>query len=330
METDFEVASAKQRRHLAVAVSEVQDDGERVVLLRVRGEEVDEEALPTACRTEDEHVSHVVDMRVQRVRRVVRGLEYGERLPLKVTAPSLARVEREQKAEIGDVRLEQGQSSQVVGAVSGDDAQPGVQEVVRFFEQNAVVDGNRLLCLGGLLLQGARIVAVQDERDGAIAEEVAVYLDLCQRISELLHRRTRRIVHEHLFGPRLRRHVVDDRYPLIEEVPAPQVQVSPDPFSRDSLPLETGNEFTRNRMELSEQVRERLRRRFLHRENLDLSMADLQTISVAFDGGIRHEIVHVRVVSQLCRVYDRFVVVDKFSEQSERVRFRQSFETDIT
>src|SRR4051812_45694515 len=83
-------------------------------------------------------------------------------------------------------------------------------------------------------------------------------------------------------------------------------------------------------MEFSEQVRERLRRRFLHRQDLDLSMADLQTISVAFHGGVRREIVHVRVVAQLRRVDDPLVVVDKFPEQSERVGFRESFETDIT
>src|SRR3954454_18399140 len=101
METEFEVASAKQRRHLAVAVPQVQDDGERVVLLRVRGEEVDQEALPAARRTQNEHVPYVVDVRVERVRRVVRSLEHRERLAAKVTAGSLARVEREQKAEIG-------------------------------------------------------------------------------------------------------------------------------------------------------------------------------------------------------------------------------------
>src|SRR3954464_617057 len=126
METDFEVASAKQRRQLAVAVSEVQDDGKRVVLLRVRGEEVDQEALPAAGGTEDQHVPYVVDMGVQRVCRVVRGFEHRERLAPKVTAGPLARVERKQKAEIGDVRLEQRQSPQIVSAVSGDDAQPGV------------------------------------------------------------------------------------------------------------------------------------------------------------------------------------------------------------
>src|SRR4051812_38145930 len=120
MEADFEVASAKQRRQLAVAVSEVQDNGERVVLLRVRGEEVDQEALPAAGRPQDEHVPYVIHMRVQRVSGVVRGFEHRERLAPKVTAGPLARIERKQKAEIGDVRLEQRQSPQIVSAVSGD------------------------------------------------------------------------------------------------------------------------------------------------------------------------------------------------------------------
>src|SRR6185295_9651556 len=51
-ETDFEVVSSKQRRQLAVAVAQVEDDRERVVLLRMRREEIGEEALSAAGRTQ--------------------------------------------------------------------------------------------------------------------------------------------------------------------------------------------------------------------------------------------------------------------------------------
>src|SRR4051812_17922086 len=104
-ETHFEVAASKQSRELAVAVAEVEDDRERVVLLRVRRDEIGQEALPAAGRTQNERVSHVLHVQVERVCRVMRGLEYRECLAAKVAAGPLARVEGEQEAHIRSVRL---------------------------------------------------------------------------------------------------------------------------------------------------------------------------------------------------------------------------------
>ena len=66
---------------------------------------------PTSC-----------DVQVEGVRRVVRRLEDRERLPAQMRADRLARVEREQEAQVGDVRLEQREPAQVVRAVAGHDA----------------------------------------------------------------------------------------------------------------------------------------------------------------------------------------------------------------
>ena len=61
-EADLEVATSEQRRQLPVAVPEIQDHREGVVLLGMRREEVDEEALAAACRSEHERVSDVFDV----------------------------------------------------------------------------------------------------------------------------------------------------------------------------------------------------------------------------------------------------------------------------
>jgi hypothetical protein len=45
-------------------VAQVEDDGERVVLLQVGNEEVQEEALATPGRPQDERVYHVIDVEV--------------------------------------------------------------------------------------------------------------------------------------------------------------------------------------------------------------------------------------------------------------------------
>src|SRR6478609_5737414 len=99
-------------------------------------------------------------MQVEPVRRVMGGLEYSECLSAKVAAGSLAGVEREQEAHIRSVRLEDGESAQIVSAVPGHDAQPGVQQVVRLLEQAAVVDGHRLLDFSCVVLKRTRILPV--------------------------------------------------------------------------------------------------------------------------------------------------------------------------
>src|SRR3954453_8277709 len=137
----------------------------------------------------------------------MRGLEYRECLSAKVAAGSLARVEREQEAHVRSVRLEDGESAQIVSAVPGHDAQPGVQQIVRLLEQAAVVDGHRLLDFGRVVLKRARIVPVYDDGQRGAAEEMPVHFELSQGITELSNGRACRVVYEHFFRPSLRRDV---------------------------------------------------------------------------------------------------------------------------
>ena len=193
-------------------------------------------------------------------------------------------IEREQEAQVGEVRLEQRQPPKVVGAVPGNDAQPRVEQVVGLLEEAAVVNGHRLHRLGRLVLECPRVRAVQHECEGATPEEVAVDLELRERIAELADGRVRGVVDEHLLGSRLRRDVVHDRHPLVEEVPAAALDVSPHPVARDALPFEAGDELAGNLVEVLQEERERLARRLLHRQHLDRAVADQQMVAVAVDG----------------------------------------------
>ena len=89
--TELQVAAAEQRRELPVAVPEIEDDRERVVLLRVRDQEVEQEALAAAGGTEDQRVADVLDVQVEGVRRVMRRLEDRERLPPQMRADARRR-----------------------------------------------------------------------------------------------------------------------------------------------------------------------------------------------------------------------------------------------
>ena len=163
-EAEFQVASAEQRRQLPVAVPDVEHDRLRRVLLRVRDQEVQQEALAAARRAEHQRVADVLHVQVEGVRRPVRRLEDGQGLLSKVRAHGVAVIEREQEAQVREVRFEQREAPKVVRAVSRDDAQPGVEQVVGLLEEAAVVDGHGLHRLGGLVLQRARVRAVQHER----------------------------------------------------------------------------------------------------------------------------------------------------------------------
>ena len=79
-QADLQIAAAEERGQLPVAVAEIEDDGERVVLLRVRHQEVQQEALAAAGGAQDERVPDVLDVQVEGVRRLVRRLEHRQRL----------------------------------------------------------------------------------------------------------------------------------------------------------------------------------------------------------------------------------------------------------
>ena len=67
-QTDLEIAPAKECRQLAIAVADIEDDGQRVVLLRVRDQEVEQKALAAAGRAQHERVPDVLNVQVEGVR----------------------------------------------------------------------------------------------------------------------------------------------------------------------------------------------------------------------------------------------------------------------
>src|SRR3954471_8038766 len=116
----------------------------------------------------------------------------------------VAVIESEQKAQIGEIRLEQRQSSEVVGAVAWDDGKPRVEQVVRLVEEAPVMDGHGLHRFGRLVLNRSAISSVQDERQRAVPKEVALDLEFRQRVAELTDHRIRRVVDEHFLRTGLR------------------------------------------------------------------------------------------------------------------------------
>jgi hypothetical protein len=75
------------------------------------------------------------------------------------------------------------------------------------------------------------------------------------------------------------------------------------------LPLQTGNELAVNFVQVLQQKREGLARRFLRRQHFDHAIADQEMVSMAVNGRIRDEVVKVRIVRESCGIYNSRVVV---------------------
>ena len=74
--------------------------------------------------------------------------------------------------------------------------------------------------------------AVQDQRERTAAEEVAVHLEFGERVAQLPHGGACGVVDQHLLRPGVRRHVVDERDALVEEVPPARLDVAPHAVAR--------------------------------------------------------------------------------------------------
>ncbi len=77
-EPELEIAPVEERGQLPVAVAEIEDDRERVVLLRMHRQEVEQEALAAPGRAEHEGVANVLDVQMEMIGGVVTRFERGE------------------------------------------------------------------------------------------------------------------------------------------------------------------------------------------------------------------------------------------------------------
>ena len=75
----FQVGAAEERGEFAIAMAEVENGRDRVVLLSLRDKKVDQEAFATSCSAQDQRVPNVLDVEVECVGYMVRRFEDGKR-----------------------------------------------------------------------------------------------------------------------------------------------------------------------------------------------------------------------------------------------------------
>ena len=100
-----QVRSAKQPRETFETSSKVKNESEGIVFLEIRKQKIQEKGLAAAGAPENHGVGDVVIVKIHKIRRAVVGFEHREVLLAELVVARFARVQREQKRQVGVIRI---------------------------------------------------------------------------------------------------------------------------------------------------------------------------------------------------------------------------------
>src|SRR5260370_163709 len=112
----------------------------QLIFLQVGHEKIQSERLACASPTENHGVRHIAVMQIQEVRCVVVGLKNRQIFLAKMRVLTLATVEREEKREVGIVRVKKVEGTQIKKMIAGDGRQKRIQQVVLLFVELRIMD----------------------------------------------------------------------------------------------------------------------------------------------------------------------------------------------
>src|SRR5579863_8631088 len=135
------------------AGADIEDEGQRCVLLRVLQEEIAEIRFATAGHPENQRVGDLAVMEVEKVGCAVVGFECSQVLGTEMRIGLFAWKDRKQKRQIGVVRVQQIQLAKVERIIARHSGEISVQLVVGFRKQIAVGVGEDASKLGHELIE---------------------------------------------------------------------------------------------------------------------------------------------------------------------------------
>src|ERR1700691_2182656 len=151
--THIEIRALEYRRKGLEAAADIEDEGQRIVLLRVLQQKNAEIGLATAAHPENKSVGNVAGMEVEIVGRAVVGFEHSQVLRAEMRVRLLAGKDRKQKRQIGVICVQQIQLAEVERIVAGHGGEIGVKLVVSLRKQIAIRVGEDASELGSEPLQ---------------------------------------------------------------------------------------------------------------------------------------------------------------------------------
>src|SRR5580692_2873480 len=151
--THIEIRALEYRRKRLEAAADIEDEGQRLVLLSVLQQKNAQIRLATTAHPENKGVGNFAGMQVEIVWRAVVGFEHSQVLRAEMRVGLLAGKDRKQKRQIGVIRVQQIQLAEVEGIVAGHGGEIGVQLVIGFGKKIPVRVGEEASELGPELLQ---------------------------------------------------------------------------------------------------------------------------------------------------------------------------------
>src|SRR5580692_4901707 len=150
--THIEIRALEYRRKRLEAAADIEDEGQRLVLLRVLQQKIAEIRLATACHSENQRMGNVAGVQVEEVRRAVVCFEHRPVLRAEMLVRLLAGKDRKQKRQVGIVRVQHVQLAEVHRIVSRYSSEISIQLIVGFYKQIAVRVGEDASELGHELI----------------------------------------------------------------------------------------------------------------------------------------------------------------------------------
>src|ERR1700728_541349 len=151
--THIEIRALEYRRKRVEAAADIEDEGQRLVLLCVLQQENAQIRLATTAHPENKGVGNVAGVQVEIVGRTVVGFEHSQALGAEICVRLLAGKDRKQKRQVGVICVQQIQLAEVEGIVAGHGGEVGVQLVIGFGKKIPVRIGEEASELGSELLQ---------------------------------------------------------------------------------------------------------------------------------------------------------------------------------
>src|SRR5208337_1262711 len=133
--THIEIRALEYRRKGLEAAADIEDEGQRIVLLRVLQQKNAKIALATAGHAENQGMRNVASMQVEEVWRAVVGFDDCQVLRAEMRVCLFAGKDRKQKRQVGVVRVQEIQPAEVHCIVAWHRGEIGIQLVVGFREQ---------------------------------------------------------------------------------------------------------------------------------------------------------------------------------------------------
>src|SRR5271166_5024177 len=151
--THIEIRPLEYRCKRLEAAADIEDEGQRLVLLRVLQQKNAEIGLATPAHPKNQRVGNVAGMQVEIVWRAVVSFEHGQILGAEMRVRLFTGKDRKQKRQVGVIRVQQIQLAKVQRIVAGHGGEIGVQLVVGFRKKIAIRVGEQASELGAELLQ---------------------------------------------------------------------------------------------------------------------------------------------------------------------------------